>query len=143
MGRRREDAEKIRAQLYAEHEAAKEQLEPFVFPDDDEDGNPRLPDLGAMAHHLNRGKEQAELFHLHGKQDEVTHHEGEAPVADAKAERMRALIEFMHEKGLDVPPMEVIDAKSREVTGDVNGNVTVTGRQGTWAEVLERPRDED
>jgi len=132
VGPSREDAEKIRAMLFAEHEAVKEQLVPFVFSEDDE-GSPTPPDRVALAHHLARGKEQAELYHLHGKQGDVTHHEGDvSPAADAKAERTRVLVEFMHEKGLDTPPADVIDVASRLATDD----------QSLWSAVLERPRED-
>jgi len=132
VGPSREDAEKIRARLFAEHEAVKEHLVPFVFAEDEE-GNPAPSDPVALAHHLARGKEQAELYHLHGKQDDVTHHEGDvSPSADAKAERTRVLVEFMREKGLDTPPTEVIDVASRLATDD----------QSLWSAVLERPRED-
>jgi len=138
VGPSREDAEKIRAMLFAEHEAVKEHLVPFVFAEDDA-GNPAPPDPGALAHHLARGKEQAELCHLHGKQDDVTHHEGDmSPSADAKAERTRVLVEFMREKGLDTPPTEVIDVPSR-----VSTNGSAANGQPTWSIVLEFPRPED
>jgi hypothetical protein len=101
----REDAERIRALLFAEHEAVKEQLIPFVLPDEDDDGKPVCPDLQAVAAHLARGKEQAELYHLHGKQDEITHHEGENAMATAKAERTQLLMELLHESGLDGQPV--------------------------------------
>jgi len=133
VGPSREDAEKIRSMLFAEHEAVKEHLVPFVFAEDD-NGNPSPLDPAALAHHLARGKEQAELFHLHGKQDDVTHHEGDAsPSADAKAERTRVLVEFMHEKGLDGPPVDVIDVASR----------LATEGHSLWSAVLEFPRPED
>jgi len=132
VGPSREDAEKMRAMLFAEHEAVKDHLVPFVFAEDD-DGNAKPPDPVALAHHLARGKEQAELFHLHGKQDEVTHHEGDvSPSADAKAERTRVLVEFMHEKGLDDPPADVIDVASR---------VSTEG-QSLWSAILEYPRED-
>ena len=132
VGPSREDAEKIRAMLFAEHEAVKEQLVPFVFAEDAE-GNPAPSDSVALAHHLARGKEQAELFHLHGKQDDVTHHEGDvSPVADAKTERTRVLMEFMREKGLDTPPRDVIDVASHASTEG----------QSLWSAVLEYPRED-
>jgi len=132
VGPSREDAEKIRSMLFAEHEAVKEHLVPFVFAEDEE-GNPSPPDPAALAHHLARGKEQAELYHLHGKQDDVTHHEGEvSPSADAKAERTRVLVEFMREKGLDGPPVDAIDVASPASTEG----------QSLWSAVLERPREE-
>jgi len=138
VGPSREDAEKIRAMLFAEHEVVKEHLVPFVFAEDDA-GNPTPPNPVALAHHLARGKEQAELFHLHGKQDDVTHHEGDvSPSADAKAERTRVLVEFMREKGLDGPPAEVLDVPSR-----ISTNGSSMNGEATWSMVLEYPRPED
>jgi len=105
VGPSREDAEKIRAMLFAEHEAVKEQLVPYVFPEDD-DGNPKRPDPAALAHHLARGKEQADLYHLHGKQDDLTHDEGEVNAsATAKAQRMEILMHLLQEKGLAGQPV--------------------------------------
>ncbi len=103
VGPSREDAETIRAMLFAEHEAVKEHLVPFVFAEDEE-GNPSPPDPAALAHHLARGKEQAELYHLHGKQDDVTHHEGDvSPSADAKAERTRRVDGVHAREGIGHP----------------------------------------
>jgi len=132
VGPSREDAEKIRSRLFAEHEAVKEHLVPLVFAEDRE-GNPTSPDRVALAHHLARGKEQAELYHLHGKQDEITHDEVDvSPSAEAKAERTRVLMEFMHENGLDDPPAEMIDLASRLAKDD----------QSLWSAVLEFQRED-
>jgi len=100
-----EDIDRIRARLFAEHEVVKDQLLPFVLADEDGEGNPLPPDLKAVAAHLARSKEQAELYHLHGRQDDVTHHEGETPVADQVTRETKELISALQALGLAGHPV--------------------------------------
>ena len=58
-----------------------------------------------MAAHLARGKEQAELYHLHGRHDDVTHHEGETPVADEVTRETNELILALQALGLAGHPV--------------------------------------
>jgi len=115
-----EDADRIRARLFAEAETAKEQLVPYIFVDEE-----ALVDLKGMAEYRAWCKEQAELYHLHGKQDDITHHAGDENVlAEEKANRSELLQKLLHERGLDgQPPQPVIEVPSEDVPS-TNGHST-------------------
>jgi len=55
-----------------------------------------------------------------------------SPSANAKAERTRVLVEFMHEKGLDSPPVDAIDVASHASTEG----------QSLWSAIMEYPRED-
>jgi hypothetical protein len=102
-----DDVDLIRAQLFAEHEAIKDQLLPFVLTDEDAEGNPVPPDLKAVAAHLARSKEQAALYHLHGRHDDVTPYDGDTPIADQVTRETQELMRTLEALGLAGQPILV------------------------------------